>query len=377
MKFTDTAELAGTRRTADGYLVADVLCARMGCQDYQGTDLGLTDAGMVPVFRPESVVFDKASMATFAGKPVTVGHPADPVTADNWKNYAVGDIGEDVARDGESIRVSIKVMDAVAIKAIEGGTQQISMGYTTGIEMKDGTAPDGTKYRAVQVGPIRINHLAIVDRARGGDKLRIGDGAESWGAAPFTMSKKEEDSMSNQALTTVVLGDKAAQVAVADAPLIEQFKIDQAKALSDMQTAHVAEIAAKDEDIGKLKAANKKMADEAITPEKMTGLIADRVALEATVKLVSDTIKVEGVSDADLRKAAVTAKFGDDMVTGEAEATITGMFKAVAKDVAKSDSVADIITGGIKASDSESVADKAYNDNLAYLNGAHRQEKGA
>ena len=94
MKFTDTAVLAGTRRTADGYLVADVLCARMGCQEYDGADLGLIDAGMVQVFRPESVVFSKDSMATFAGKPVTVGHPDEPVTADTWKALAVGDIGE-------------------------------------------------------------------------------------------------------------------------------------------------------------------------------------------------------------------------------------------------------------------------------------------
>lgn len=330
MKFTDTAEMAGTRRTADGYLVAEVLCARMGCQDYHGTDLGLTDAGIVPVFRPESVVFHKDSMATFAGKPVTLGHPNEPVTADTWKENAVGDIGEEIARDGEFIRVSIKIMDASAIKAIEAGTQQISMGYTTGIEVKDGTAPDGTKYGAVQVGPIKINHLAIVPCGRAGAECRIGD-AEHWGISPLTPSNHKEDTMSD-ALTTVVLGDKAAQVAAADAPKIEAFKADAAKALTDMKAAHTAVIKVKDEEIGKLKADNKKLTDDVITPEKMTGLIADRVALETVVKAISDGIKVEGVSDADLRKAAVAAKLGDEIVVDESEATINGMFKAIAKD---------------------------------------------
>ncbi|WEX75246.1 hypothetical protein PYH37_000632 [Sinorhizobium numidicum] len=32
MKFLDTARMAGTRRTADGYVVADVRTARIGIQ---------------------------------------------------------------------------------------------------------------------------------------------------------------------------------------------------------------------------------------------------------------------------------------------------------------------------------------------------------
>ena len=93
-QFTDAATISGTRRTNDGYLVADVRCARAGCQDYAGADFGLV-GGTVTVYRPESAVFAKDSLATFAGKPVTVNHPPEMVTADNWKQYAAGDIGTD------------------------------------------------------------------------------------------------------------------------------------------------------------------------------------------------------------------------------------------------------------------------------------------
>lgn len=81
--FTDFAPINGTRITADGYMVAEVRCARTGCQDYRAEDFGLMGGGVITVYRPEEVVFDKASLATFAGKPVTMGHPAEPVTADN------------------------------------------------------------------------------------------------------------------------------------------------------------------------------------------------------------------------------------------------------------------------------------------------------
>ncbi len=39
MKFTDLAPIAGTRRTADGYLVADVRTARTGIQLYAGHEI--------------------------------------------------------------------------------------------------------------------------------------------------------------------------------------------------------------------------------------------------------------------------------------------------------------------------------------------------
>ncbi|WP_454917014.1 DUF2213 domain-containing protein [Xanthobacter sediminis] len=177
MEFCDFAQLAGTRRTADGYLVAEVRAARTGIQQYQGRELGRPDLGIVNVLRPEAVVFAKDSLATYAGKPVTLGHPPESVKAENWKRYAVGDIGADIARDGEFVRVPLKLMDADAIAAVLGGTREISMGYTTDIRWESGTTPDGQTYDAVQTGPLRINHLAIVSKARGGAALRFGDAA--------------------------------------------------------------------------------------------------------------------------------------------------------------------------------------------------------
>ena len=185
-KFTDRAMLSKPRKTADGYLVGEVRCARTGCQQYRASEIGLTGDQAVTVYRPDEAVFDKASLATYAGKPVTLNHPPVQVTADNWKAYAIGDIGTDIARDGEFVSVPYKIMDAAAIAAIDAGTREVSMGYTSGIEYRDGVAPDGTPYQAVQVGPIKINHLAIVPRARGGSQLRIGDAADNWGASPLT-----------------------------------------------------------------------------------------------------------------------------------------------------------------------------------------------
>lgn len=134
------------------------------------------------------------------------------------------------------------------------------------------------------------------------------------------------------ALITVVLGDKAVSVTAADKATIDAFKADAANALTTANDAHQVIVDAKDTEIGTLKVDKKTLQDAAITPEKMTALIADRVALEKIVATIDADIVTANVSDADLRKAAVASKLGDEMVVDAADAEIAGMFKAIAKD---------------------------------------------
>lgn len=180
MRMFDTLifdEGAKVRYTGDGYLTAAPRVARTGIQLYYGSELGLSgqDAKKVmKVYRSPEQVFHKDAMASFAHRPFTDDHPPEQVTADNWKKYATGQSGAEVARDGEFIRVPMVLMDAAAIKKFKDGKVEISMGYDCEIDFTPGTTPDGQTYDAMQKNP-RGNHYAVVDAARGGSKLRIGD----------------------------------------------------------------------------------------------------------------------------------------------------------------------------------------------------------
>lgn len=161
-------------RSSDGAMLANPRVGRIGIQLYRGSELGRPDMDVVRVYRPENEVMDKAAMATIAHRPITNDHPPEPVTADNWKKYAIGHTGDTVARDGEFVRVPIMVSDGAAIKDYKNGKKELSLGYTSSIEWRAGETPQGEKYDAVQT-MIRVNHLALVDAARGGPKLAIGD----------------------------------------------------------------------------------------------------------------------------------------------------------------------------------------------------------
>lgn len=334
VKFTDLSPIAGTRITADGYMTGQARCARTGCQTYMAADLGMPGSGTVSVYRPPEVVFDKASLATFAGKPVTMGHPAQGVTADTWKELAIGDIGVEIARDGEFVSVPYKIMDAAAIKAVQDGTRQLSMGYTTGIEIRDGVAPDGTPYQAVQTGPIRVNHMAIVGAARGGSQLRIGDGA-IWGAEALPPIRKELDMAEAIKTQTVLVDGLSVETTDAGAQAIAKLQKDAAAAQATADKAIAtkdAELATKDAEITALKA---KVLDAAALDK----LVADRADLIGKAKAIAPAVLTDGKSATDIKRAVVVAKSGAAMAD-KSDAYIEAMFDILAADVKADDPAA-------------------------------------
>jgi hypothetical protein len=166
---------AQIKDTADGYLTALPRVARTGIQLYRGSELGVKDKGVVRIFRPEDEVFNKDSLASFAGKPFTDNHPPVMVNSKNWKKYSAGDAGDEVLRDGEFIRIPMMLRDAATIGKVKAGKVQLSVGYGCEIDWTPGTTPTGEAYDGRQTG-IRVNHIAVVDAARGGKELAIGDG---------------------------------------------------------------------------------------------------------------------------------------------------------------------------------------------------------
>src|SRR5699024_1602747 len=128
---------------------------------------------------------------------------------------------------------------------------------------------------------------ALVPAGRAGHQARIGD---SWGAEPVqdyqpgVKPKPVEGGHMSDQLKTVVLGDKAVQVAVSDVAAIEQFKKDSAKALADAQTKHEAAITAKDEEIGKLRVELQQAKDAANID--VDSLVAARTELVNQVKAI-------------------------------------------------------------------------------------------
>lgn len=367
IRFTDRVSVGDTKETAEGYLVATARVARTGMQEYLARELGdiATEAGFKPddivrVYRHPDEVFHSDSLASITRLPVTVDHPAEDVTAENWAKLSVGEVGDAYSTEPEWIVVNPMIKDAGATKAARTTHREISMGYSAAIvKARDGLDAD------FEQKTIRYNHLALVPKGRAGEKARIGD---AWGVSPIQdfqpgdTPKTEKGGRMSDQLKTVVLGDKAVQVAVTDVAAIEQYKADMQRKLSDAEAAKKKAEEDKDEEIGKLKADLKKAQDAALID--VDALVAARSELVATVKALDAKIDISGKSDADLRKAAVATKLGDEMVNGASDAEINGMFKAIAKDAKPANPVADAIKHGVV-----NVGDAAQQMNDAHAKG--------
>lgn len=361
IKFSDRVAVGELKETREGYLVATARVARTGVQLYYASELGdvARDAGFKPgdvvrVYRHPDEVFHPDSLASITRLPITVDHPSEEVTGSNWSKYAVGEIGDAYSTEPEWIVVNPMIKDASAIAAAKTTHRENSMGYSAAIV----PARDGLEADFEQRG-IRYNHLALVPKGRAGEMARIGD---SWGASPVQdfqpgISPKSKGGLMPD-MKTVVLGDKAVQVADTDVALIEQYKTDMARKLTDAESKHAAAIAAKDEDIGKLRA--DLATAQAAANIDVDALVAARTELVGQVKSMDASIDPKGKTDAELRKAAVLAKLGDSMVKDANDDQITGMFKALAKDAATTNPVATALRQGVvNVGDAQSMADKA------------------
>lgn len=348
MKMLDTATLGNVRTTDEGYLLANVRTARTGVQTYLGAEMGRPDLATVNVYRDEAEVFRKTSLQTFGLLPLTDDHPGDLVTADTAKAVSVGTTSEEVLRDGEYLRIGIKITDAATIRKVQDGKRELSVGYTSEIVWGDGIAADGTPYQAKQTNIVG-NHIAIVDAGRAGPLARIGDGKPEavarWGALPIT---DEKDAIMADAIQTrtvmidglsVVTTDAGAQAleklnnTIAD---LKTTMTDAEKTAKDALDAKDAELAAKDAQIAGL-------AKAALTDADLDAKVAARADLIGKAKSVAKDIDTTGLSDAAIRKAAVVAVLGDAAVAGKSDAYIDARFDILSEDAAKGDPVADAL----------------------------------
>lgn len=331
MLFSDALTLDAPRRLpGSGYLVVRAKAAKTGVYQYTGREVdpdnahGLRDQAVVNVLRDEATVFDPAAVRTFIGKPVTDDHPRVPVTADNWRDHGRG-VVMGALRDGDHLAFDLLLMDGPTIDKVEAGKRQLSNGYAASIEVGDFTAPDGTKCQARQARISDGNHVAIVDRARGGETCCIGDAAIC-DSIPLPKLNDGEPKVK-----TMLIDGLTVDIANADTA---EATIKTILAARDAATGKVAglekDVATKDAEIAKLTAEKKTLEDAKPTPAQL------RDAAKAFA-LIVDKAKAAGVTVTDAMDEEAILKAVVDKALGAAAAAYTADQYRVAFDVLTKD----------------------------------------
>lgn len=378
-----TVDASGLVLTKDGYLVGDAKIARAGnVQEYYGRELGLTgdDASKVfGVYRDPDIVFNKDSMRSLAGRPITRNHPSEQVTAKNWKDLAKGTVGGVISRDGEHVVASMAIMDASAVDELRSnpGARALSAGYTVDIEREDGIAPDGTPYQYKQSGELRFNHVAYLpgNNPRAGN-TRIGDQGNPDIISPA--QPNEGGHMADSNLRKVIVDGLSVETTDQGAQAIEKLtkQVGDAMAAKDTLIAdHAKAIAAKDAEIAKKDAEIDALKGKVMDAAALDAAVTARADLIAKAKTVADQ-DYTGKSEAEIRKMAVAKKFGDAAVADKSAEYIEARFDIAVGDSANVDPVRSAYKGApnnvINLSDAAAIEQKALD---AYLTRHDRKKE--
>lgn len=288
-----TPERLGEKRsvTPEGFLVChDVPIARTGTQLYTPEEIPIDPGpdGLIRIERLPEEVFRDETIASFEGKAVTVNHPEDFVTPENWKQLAVG--FQQNVRRGEGIEddlllADLVITDPAAIEYINKELPEVSAGYEAEYEQ---TGPGRGLQREI-VG----NHTALVACGRAGPRCSIQD------KEPETMSKKTKDA-------PTLLARLLKAIKIGDSDEIEKVVKDAEEETPEQKAEREA-------------AESKKAADEAAA-----GLEARLAKIESILaKLIPAEEEEHGGSfDADPDDEGGEKMTGDDILEAEAAGKI-------------------------------------------------------
>ena len=193
----------------NGFLVDTPIVARVGVQTYY-----LPDGTERREFRPASEVFKPDSLASYQGKPITLGHVF--VNSENAKEVVVGAVSGSAMREDSNVIVPLTVYDKESIeKAKNGIAGELSVGYSTvDVESKgwgsnktgeykldgeyqsqDEIPSDWVRFDALQT-EIKVNHVALVYKGRAQvAKLNFDAQQESPYTTDVDINKKDKQEM--------------------------------------------------------------------------------------------------------------------------------------------------------------------------------------
>ena len=191
----DSIPLGETYFTPEGYLIDHPILTRVGIFEYKNPDGSIRRELRLPeeVFAPES-------LASYKGKPVILTHESGIIDIDNVQQEQIVTILSEGMQDGDNVRAQIIIHDA---RKLDYGLRELSLGYSLDLEEVPGEW-QGQPYDAIQRN-IRVNHLALVEKARAGDSARLNiDGEDTQAEKGGNTMSKRKDGLTPEEIAQLV-----------------------------------------------------------------------------------------------------------------------------------------------------------------------------
>ena len=316
----DTSYIKDYRETPEGYLTVNVPITRPGVFPYQRQDGTVQMEAKLP-----EEIFSDRTIYSARSKPVTDGHPNEPVTIDNYQTYAKGMSHTDSRVEDFKLYISLTVTDKALIEKIHEGYNEISIGFLSDVVAESGTY-NGDQYEYAQRN-VEINHIAIVEKGRAGPEVAIRADSDAWqidekgGNTKMVKIKIEGTEYEVDPAVKAHIDALKAQKETA------KVKGDSADALQGRLDALDLTIQAKDQEIASLK-------EKVLSADELDKQVEVRVKLiDASKPLLGDSFDFTGKSDREIKEAVISTTKQDFKGDGKSDDYINAFFDATVEQV--------------------------------------------
>ena len=348
----DVAPIEKYETTPEGYLRCWSTIARTGVQMY--TD---ADGSIRREYRPEAEVASPESLASFAGKAITLEHPPVLLDSSNTKDYQIGFSGTEVVYDDGFVRAVMTITDKDAIERImKGDAKEVSAGYRVSYNPTPGITDSGENYDGIQTG-ISGNHIAVVRRGRAGPQVKLH--LDRLDAADPSLMNTEEPSMTAK----VVFDGAEFEVTESVALAITKEREDAKMSFEDMKKKYDGMMSEASKMKEEMDAMKKEMSGKCDTAEGRADALAEEVEVLKTDLSAAQQVNVDslveerialidkartsldsafdfaGKSAREIMEASIKTVRGDDCDLSErSDDYVTAMFDTLAATGARADS---------------------------------------
>ena len=374
----DVSAIQNYEFTDEGYLRVKARIARTGIQSY--TD---ANGGIRLEYRPEEEVAANAALDSFREKCVTKEHPPVLLDASNTKDYAIGFTSADVSYSEGFVESTLTVTDKETIDEImRGNVREVSCGYKVDYSPEPGITSDGQHYDGIQKN-IRGNHVAIVNRARGGAQVRLMlDSADAAVNDLITHSQGAVMSANiafdgvsfeaDPALAAAISAERDdAKGSYADMKRQYEDAMAEASKMKEEMDAMEKEMKAKcDSAEGRADALSEENAAlksdlEAAKQVNVDSIVEERIALIDKARPSLDSaFDFTGKSVREIMEASIKAVRGDADLSDRSDDYVTAMFDTLAEAGARDDSGTSELRKAVASIASPMSAPSSYMDKL-------------
>ncbi|MCM0627408.1 DUF2213 domain-containing protein [Lysinibacillus sp. OL1_EC] len=317
----DTSYIKDYMETPEGYLTVNVPITRPGVFPYQRQDGTVQMEAKLP-----DEIFSDRTIRSARSKPVTDGHPNEPVTIDNYQAYAKGMSHTDSRVEDFKLYISLTVTDKALIEKIHQGYNEISIGFLSDVVAESGTY-NGDQYEYVQRN-VEINHIAIVEKGRAGPEVAIRADSDAW--------QIDEKEGGNTEMAKIKIEGTEYEVDPAVKAHIDALKAKEetAKAKGDsldtLQGRYDAlevKLQNTEQDLANAKA-------KQLSEDEFDKKVEERVGLISTAKpLLGDSFDFTGKSEREIKEAVISTTKQDFKGDGKSDDYINAFFDATVEQV--------------------------------------------